>query len=118
MNLDLLAWRYVDPRKSWYSQMPGPQRTRPPRYITLVPWPDLCGTAIAEAVIRGLPLAKVYDLHVNPVAVYDARAMIHEWTGRYPNPVAPLVNVIPDPKLTRFEWFIEGGGMAIGSPGC
>lgn len=119
---DDCEWRrqavYAYQRKIWYEHLPGPQLPRPPRYTSLMPYPDLCSTAIAECVNHGLPLSSTYTLHVNPLAVWDARWMIHEWTGRHPNPVAPLVNVIPDPKLTRFEWFIEAHGVAIGSPGC
>lgn len=100
-----------------YEHLPGPQLPRP-RYTSLIPYIDLCSTAIAECVNHGLPLSSMYTLHVNPLAVWDVRWMIHEWNGRHPNPVAPLVNVIPDSELTRFEWFIEAHGVVIGSPGC
>lgn len=119
-RLDTTDWveAFRDPRERLYARLPGPQLPLPPRYLALIPWPYLCATAIAECVNRGLPHSSLYELHVNPLALWDVRYMIHEWTGKHPNPVAPLVNVIPDPKLTRFEWFIEGSGVAIGSPGC
>lgn len=100
-----------------YARMPGPQRAFP-RYTQLPVGCDMTATTIAECVNRGLPVSRLYLLHVHPLAVWDARYMISKWTGKHPNPVAPLVNVIPDKKLTRFEWYIEAGGVAIGSPSC
>lgn len=100
-----------------YAHLPGPQKPYK-RYEQLPVHCDLSGGTIAECVNRGLPVSRVYTLNVHPQAVWDARYMISEWTGRYPNPVAPLVNVIPNERVLRFEWFIESEGFAIGSCGC
>lgn len=82
------------------------------RYTELAITADLAQSSLEEAV-EVLGRHASYVLHVHPTSV------------DYASKVVPMVRMrpgqistVPDCELRCFEWFIEAGGVAIGSPGC
>lgn len=115
-----LLWRgygYANKQSAVYADLTGPP---PPLqlYRPLSVPCDFCGVALSEAVNMGLPASKVYTIHVHPREFDGTRSVLHDWTRtKFHFPLAPQVNVVPDNRLNRFEWYIEANGVAIGSAG-
>lgn len=76
---------------------------------------DLCVVAIEECLHHGIAGSGTADLHVHPSQYDDTRTMIDKIKS-YTVTKLPIIMVVSDATLRRWEWFIKQGGIAVGSP--
>lgn len=56
-----------------------------------------------------------YTLHVNPRELLSMQHHLREWTGNVE--FAHGINVVGDPLLNFFEWYLGANGRCVGSKG-
>lgn len=89
----------------------------------IIPGMELCVAALTEARYK-LPAADRYDIHTGKGCYFTAVNIQRDWSSAArDNPFFPVINVIYDDALGRWEWYViairngEGEVGSIGSEG-
>jgi hypothetical protein len=84
-----------------------------------LPTSCICSQTTIAAAVMKLGPARIYYLHVNPKAEWDAKVTLKiigaDTSG---NPLSPYLNLILDSECALNEWFVTEADRAVGSEGC
>ena len=79
---------------------------------------DLSETSLEWALEQACPPLQ-YCLHVHPGMRLVTQQMLRKLGAQaLGNPLVPYFNVVPDPALSNYEWYLVVNGKAVGSTGA